>query len=115
MSGQNNQKKVFHYRFLIAPIVLLLFAVGWYRFSIVYIQGANLQLVDHNNYSVYVPFQQISAYLQAMRYFTYVTVALASDNVPVFPSTVHPVQADCAREHGRKSEPDLHDLLIQSC
>ncbi len=77
MSGQNNQKKVFHYRFLIAPIVLLLFAVGWYRFSIVYIQGANLQLVDHNNYSVYVPFQQISAYLQAMRYFTYVTVALA--------------------------------------
>jgi len=77
MSKQNNQRRVFHYRFLIAPIVLLLFAVGWYRFSVVYIQGANLQLVDHNNYSVYVPFQQISAYLQAMRDFTYVTVALA--------------------------------------
>jgi hypothetical protein len=71
------QQKVFPYRFLIAPIALLLFAVGWYRFSVVYIQGANLQLVDHNNYSVYVPFQQISAYLQALREFTYVTVAIA--------------------------------------
>lgn len=71
-------KKAFPYRFLIAPIGLLLFSLGWYRFSVVYIQGANLQLVDHNNYSVYVPFQQVSAYIQALQDFTYVTVAIAA-------------------------------------
>jgi len=62
---------------MIAPLGLLLFVVGWYRFSVVYIQGANLQLVQQNNYSVYVPFQQISAYLQALQEFTYVTAAIA--------------------------------------
>ncbi len=76
-TSQDIQKKSFPRRFLIAPLVLLLFAVGWYRFSVVYIQGANLQLVQHNNYSVYVPLQQVSAYLQALQEFTYVTAAIA--------------------------------------
>ena len=75
--AQDTQKKALPRRFIIAPLGLLLFAVGWYRFSVVYIQGANLQLVQHNNYSVYVPFQQISAYLQALQDFTYVTASIA--------------------------------------
>jgi hypothetical protein len=74
---QQIQSKAIPYRFLIAPVGLVLFAFGWYRFSVVYLQGANLQLVQHNNYSVYVPFQQLSAYLQALRDFTYVAVAIA--------------------------------------
>ena len=66
------------YRNLVAPLVLALFAVAWYQFSVVYIQGANLQLVQHNNLAVYVPIQQLRAYITALRNFTYVTVSAAS-------------------------------------
>ncbi len=66
-----------HYRFLIAPLVLLLFALGWYEFSAIYIQRANSQLVLNNNYAVYVPIQQLNAYMGALREFTYATSAIA--------------------------------------
>jgi len=63
------------YSRLIAPIVLILFAVGWYQFSVVYIQGANDQLVANNNLAVYVPIQQVQGYLAALLDVTYITVA----------------------------------------
>lgn len=61
---------------LVAPIVLILFALGWYRFSVVYIQAANDQLVLHNNLAVYVPIQQVSGYLTALDDATEVIVLL---------------------------------------
>ena len=65
----------FRYVRLIAPAVLILFTLGWYRFSVVYIQAANNQLVANNNLAVYVPIQQISGYLTALLDATYVVVA----------------------------------------
>jgi hypothetical protein len=65
----------FSYGKLIAPIVLALFAVGWYQFSIVYIQGADNQLVANGNLAVYVPIQQVSGYLAALLDATYLTVS----------------------------------------
>jgi hypothetical protein len=63
------------YARLFAPLVLVVFAVFWYQFSLVYIQGANNQLVANDNLSVYVTVQQVSAYLEALRLATYATVA----------------------------------------
>ena len=71
------KNKNFPYRFLIAPLVVLLFAIGWYRFSETYIQNANQQLVEHANLSVYVPLQQLSAYMTAVLDFTYLSVTLS--------------------------------------
>ncbi len=61
---------------LVAPIVLVLFVVGWYQFSLVYIQGADNQLVAGGNLGVYVPVQQVQGYLDALLYATYVGAAL---------------------------------------
>jgi hypothetical protein len=63
----------FGYGRLIAPIVLVLFVVGWYRFSLIYIQGANDQLVANDNLAVYVPVQQVHGYLVALLDGTYLT------------------------------------------
>ena len=62
----------FSYARLIAPIVLVLFVVGWYQFSVVYIQGADNQLVANGNLAVYVPIQQVSGYLAALLDATYI-------------------------------------------
>ncbi|MGI0091168.1 MAG: hypothetical protein ACREBS_05620 [Nitrososphaerales archaeon] len=76
---KNMQKSTatFPYRFLVAPLVLLAFALCWYQFSVIYIQGANAQLVRNDNYAVYVPIQQIHAYLGALLEFTYLTVGVS--------------------------------------
>jgi hypothetical protein len=71
------EKRDFPSRYLIAPLVVLLFSIGWYRFSEVYIQNANQQLVEHANLSVYVPLQQLSAYMTAVLDFTYLSVSLS--------------------------------------
>ncbi len=63
---------------LIAPVALVLFAVGWYQFSVVYIQGANAQLVASDNLSVYVSVQQIQGYLAALLDATYLVVSAGS-------------------------------------
>ena len=65
----------FAYIRLFAPLVLVAFAVFWYQFSLVYIQGADNQLVANDNLSVYVAVQQVSAYIQALRLATYATAA----------------------------------------
>ena len=57
------------------PLVLVLFAVGWYQFSVTYIQGADNQLVA-NNLAVYVPIQQVQGYLAALLGATYLTVSV---------------------------------------
>jgi hypothetical protein len=56
---------------LMAPLVLVLFVVGWYEFSLVYIRGADDQLVAAGNLSVYVPIQQVQGYLSALLDATY--------------------------------------------
>ncbi len=66
----------FRYSRLVAPIILILFALGWYQFSVVYIQGANNQLVENDNLSVYVPVQQIHGYLVALLDATYIIVTI---------------------------------------
>jgi hypothetical protein len=66
------------YSRLIAPIVLILFAVGWYRFSAIYIQGADNQLVANNNLAVYVTIQQVQGYMAALLDATYFTVAVGA-------------------------------------
>jgi len=66
----------FNYSRLIAPIALIIFAVGWYEFSVVYIPNANNQLVANDNLAVYVPIQQIQGYLAALIDATYLTVSV---------------------------------------
>jgi hypothetical protein len=74
MSARVTTKHFSYYR-LIAPIALVLFAVGWYQFSVVYIQGADNQLVASDNLAVYVPIQQVQGYLAALLDATYLTVS----------------------------------------
>jgi hypothetical protein len=54
------------YASLVAPLVLVIFVLGWYEFSVVYIQSADDQLVANNNLAVYVPIQQVQGYLSAL-------------------------------------------------
>jgi len=63
---------------LIAPLILIAFAVFWYEFSVTYIQGADNQLVAKGNLAVYVTVQQVTAYLQALRLTTYATAAVGA-------------------------------------
>jgi hypothetical protein len=65
----------FSYARLIAPVLLIVFAVGWYHFSVVYIPQANSQLVANDNLSVYVPVQQIQGYLAALLDATYLVIS----------------------------------------
>lgn len=65
----------FNYTRLVAPMLLVLFALGWYQFSAIYIQGADNQLVANNNLAVYVPVQQVQGYLAALLDATYLTVS----------------------------------------
>ncbi len=74
MSGGATAER-FSYARLIAPIVLVLFVVGWYQFSVVYIQGADNQLVASGELAVYVPIQQVSGYLSALLDATYLAAA----------------------------------------
>ena len=66
----------FRYNRLAAPVALILFAVGWYQFSVVYIQAANLQLIEGNDLSVYVPIQQVQAYLEVTQGATYLMASI---------------------------------------
>jgi hypothetical protein len=66
----------FSYARLVAPVALILFAIGWYEYSVVYIQGADNQLVASGNLAVYVPVQQISGYLASLLDATYLVVAV---------------------------------------
>jgi hypothetical protein len=60
---------------LVAPLVLVLFVVGWYQFSLVYIQRADDQLVASGNLAVYVPVQQVHGYLAALLDATYLAAS----------------------------------------
>ncbi|MEM3857655.1 MAG: hypothetical protein QXI37_04010 [Thermoprotei archaeon] len=64
----------FPLRRIVAPCVVIAFMLGWYRFSSVYIQTDDASLIAHGNYAVYVPIQQVSAYMQALGVVTYVIV-----------------------------------------
>ena len=74
MSTRLTQQR-FSYGRLIAPVFLIVLALGWYYFSVVYIPQANSQLVANNNLSVYVPVQQIQGYLAALLDATYLIIS----------------------------------------
>lgn len=74
MSSQTRTQKLSYIR-LVAPIVLVLFVIGWYQFSVVYIQTADDQLVANNNLAVYVPIQQVQGYLSALLDAVYFAVS----------------------------------------
>jgi len=73
MSASGEARR-FSYVKLIAPLALVLFAVGWYQFSAAYIPSADNQLVASDNLAVYVPVQQIQGYMSALLGATYLTV-----------------------------------------
>lgn len=61
-------------RRLIAPLVLSLFAIGWYKFSEVTLANANQIALNTANFAVYVQQTQFDGYLTATRYICYVIV-----------------------------------------
>jgi hypothetical protein len=74
MSSEANAAR-FNYARLVAPLVLVLFVLGWYQFSVIYVQRADNQLVAHDNLAVYVPIQQVQGYLAALLGATYMTAS----------------------------------------
>lgn len=64
-------------RRIFGPLVVALFAIGWYRFSEVYITGVDQQLFYQGNLNVYVPLSQVQAYLEANTLLCYLTVYAA--------------------------------------
>ncbi|ACP39239.1 MULTISPECIES: hypothetical protein [Sulfolobaceae] len=63
-------------RKIIAPLVLSLFAIGWYQFSKIYLTHANDLALSNANFAVYVQTQQFDGYLTATRYICYAIVYL---------------------------------------
>ncbi len=61
-------------RKLTAPLVLSLFAVGWFKFSEIYLVGSNSLALSHGNYAVYVVPQQMDGYLNATLWICYFLV-----------------------------------------
>lgn len=68
------EQRNFPLRRIVAPVVLVLFVLGWYRFSGAYIQTDDASLLAHGNYAVYVPIQQVAAYMQAVTWVSYAAV-----------------------------------------
>jgi len=61
-------------RRLLAPIVLSLFAVGWYKFSFIYLTASNKLAIAHGDYAVYVVPEQLQGYLTATLWICYFLV-----------------------------------------
>jgi len=64
-------------RRLLAPIIVSLFAIGWYLYSVDYILPNNSVALSHGVFSAYVPTNQIDGYIQATTYICYVIVYIA--------------------------------------
>lgn len=58
-------------RRLLAPIILSLFAIGWYKFSEIYLVNSDNIALSHGNYAVYVTPQQLEGYLTATLWICY--------------------------------------------
>lgn len=61
-------------RKILAPLVLSLFAIGWYQFSKIYLAHANNLALANANFAVYVQSQQFDGYLTATAYICYTVV-----------------------------------------
>lgn len=61
-------------RKLLAPIILSLFAIGWYKFSEIYLVNSDNIALSHGNYAVYVVPQQLEGYLTATLWICYFLV-----------------------------------------
>ena len=64
-------------RRLLAPIIVSLFAIGWYLYSVDYILPNNSVALSHGVFSAYVPTNQIDGYIQATTYICYAIVYIA--------------------------------------
>ncbi|MEM0072934.1 MAG: hypothetical protein QXM17_08175 [Metallosphaera sp.] len=73
--GKSKQKSTsYPIRKVIAPLILSLFAIGWYQFSKVYLTGANNIALHQANFLVYVPPDQLQGYLSATTWICYTVV-----------------------------------------
>nr|WP_240931216.1 hypothetical protein [Acidianus sulfidivorans] len=61
-------------RKLLAPLVLSLFAIGWYKFSEIYLVSSDNLALQNGNYAVYVVPQQMQGYLNATLWLCYFLV-----------------------------------------
>ncbi len=61
-------------RRLLAPIILSLFAIGWYKFSEIYLSSSNDLALSNGNLAVYVIPQQFEGYLVATLWICYFLV-----------------------------------------
>lgn len=66
--------KTIYVRRLLAPIILSLFAIGWYKFSETYLVYSNELALSQGRYAVYVTPQAMSAYLINTLWFCYFLV-----------------------------------------
>lgn len=64
-------------RRLLAPIIVSLFSIGWYLFSVDYIVLDNKVALAQGIFSAYVPTDQIDGYIVATRYICYTIVYIA--------------------------------------
>ncbi|MEM0363222.1 MAG: hypothetical protein QXY68_07725 [Saccharolobus sp.] len=61
-------------RKLLSPLILSLFAIGWYQFSVLYIKPNNNIALSHGVFSAYVPPSQLQGYIEATRIIGYIVV-----------------------------------------
>lgn len=61
-------------RRLLAPIILSLFAIGWYKFSQIYLVNADELALSQGHYAIYVTPQALNAYLTDTLWFCYFLV-----------------------------------------
>ncbi len=66
--------KTAYVRKLLAPVVLSLFAVGWYEFSVIYLASNNQLALSSGDLAVYVVPQQFQGYLTATLWICYFVV-----------------------------------------
>ncbi|QKR00164.1 hypothetical protein GWK48_07070 [Metallosphaera tengchongensis] len=66
--------KSYPLRRVIAPLVLSLFAIGWYQFSKVYLFNADNLALNQANFAIYVNPAQFQGYLEATTWICYTVV-----------------------------------------
>ncbi|QGA55543.1 hypothetical protein GFS03_12270 [Sulfolobus sp. E5-1-F] len=63
-------------RRLLSPLIVSLFAIGWYEFSVQYIVPNNNVALENGVFSAYISPSQLQGYIEATRYICYIVVYL---------------------------------------
>ncbi|WP_063492906.1 hypothetical protein AB1303_08430 [Saccharolobus solfataricus] len=63
-------------RRLLSPLIVSLFAIGWYEFSVQYIVPNNNVALENGVFSAYVFPSQLQGYIEVTRYICYIVVYL---------------------------------------